>query len=263
MPFSALKDGDKFLVEDYAITSYMEYALLRTRFRIPSKHWNVAGFGASEFSPTENLPPLDAVPYELNGIVLEDLVERKQLIDHIGVLPGQKFLNEAFTVNSIRDAPSNRDIKILHFASHFILGATAEESYLLAGNGKHITIPEFKAFNMARKELVTLSACETAVNINAFENNGKEVEGLALTMYGTNYAQSVLATLWNVADQSTADFMIEFYKLRESEELTKAEAIRRVQQRFIRGEDLSGKAISKEYKHPFYWAPFVLMGSWL
>ena len=98
----------------------------------------------------------------------------------------------------------------------------------------------------------------------------------------------MLATLWPVADHSTGVLMQSFYKFHaEQPDLTKAEALRQAQLDFIRGKWISqngairtrGMKVSKPeeetdgseiphnaqnlYTHPFYWAPFVLMGNWL
>lgn len=100
-------------------------------------------------------------------------------------------------------------------------------------------------------ELVTLSACETAL--------GKEVkgEGLMSLVRAFMYAgtPSVLASLWKVDDEGTAKLMVEFYRnLRQSpvkngKRLSKAEALQQAQVNAIR----RGRA-------PYYWAPFVLLG---
>jgi len=57
-----------------------------------------------------------------------------------------------------------------------------------------------------------------------------------------------------VADESTGEFMKSMYLNRQVDNLTKAEALRRTQLEFLRSET---------YSHPFYWAPFILMGNWL
>ena len=123
---------------------------------------------------------------------------------------------------------------------------------------------------------MTLSACETAVGGGG---RGSEVEGLAVTAQ-LKGAKAVLATLWPVADVSTGLFMQHFYRLREARQLTKTEALRQVQLAFIngslrgrdgaaRGARASGTPASTSanpdapFAHPFYWAPFVLMGNWL
>ena len=66
----------------------------------------------------------------------------------------------------------------------------------------------------------------------------------------------MLATLWPVADESTGAFMETFYTLR-SEGCTKAEALQATQARFLEGE------MDERFSHPFFWAPFILMGNWL
>ena len=66
-------------------------------------------------------------------------------------------------------------------------------------------------------------------------------------------AKAVLATLWPVADQSTSMLMADMYQRRQQQALSKIEALRQAQ--------LALMAQSK-YAHPFYWAPFILMGNW-
>ena len=62
----------------------------------------------------------------------------------------------------------------------------------------------------------------------------------------------MVASLWNVEDQSTRDLMVEFYKaLKEGK--SKSQALAQAQRRLLAQE---------KYRHPFYWAPFVLIGDW-
>ena len=95
-------------------------------------------------------------------------------------------------------------------------------------------------------DLVVLSACETGL--------GKEVkgEGLVGLTHSFLYAgtPSVLVSLWNVQDRSTADLMVNLYQELDRGR-DKAEALRQAKLKVIR---------NKQYAHPYYWAPFVLVG---
>ena len=92
--------------------------------------------------------------------------------------------------------------------------------------------------------LVTLSGCATGVNVVAA---GDELLGLARGLLSAG-AQSLLLSLWDVHDRSTAEFMLIFYGLYR-EHGDKALAL---QAAILR--------IRETYPHPYYWAPFVLMG---
>ncbi|MCW2314425.1 CHAT domain-containing protein, partial [Rhodoferax antarcticus] len=124
--------------------------------------------------------------------------------------------------------------------------------------------------------------------------NGVEVDGLS-SIAQRQGAKAVMATLWPVADASTALLMERFYRLRESGKLTKAEALRQAQLTLLTGNAAGGDGAvmvvdeaargarvvaaptdkagvtatafatnpKAPYAHPFYWAPFVLMGNWL
>jgi CHAT domain-containing protein len=63
-----------------------------------------------------------------------------------------------------------------------------------------------------------------------------------------------LASLWVVDDQATADIMGEFYKQLSRPEITKAQALKDAQLSLLK---------NPLYKHPYYWAPYVLVGNWL
>ena len=125
---------------------------------------------------------------------------------------------------------------------------------------------------------MTLSACETALG----GSDGSEVEGISAILQKKG-AEAVIATLWSVADSSTSALMAEFYRLREAhKDWTKLHALQAAQTELIRGQlavsqgpirgssavNSNGAARAKwppnfpKYSHPYYWAPFVLMGNW-
>jgi CHAT domain-containing protein len=123
-------------------------------------------------------------------------------------------------------------------------------------------------------DLVTLSACETALGQ---ELAGEGIVGLTRAFHYAG-ARTVLASLWNVTDRSTAELMKRFYGgLKEG--LPKDEALRAAQIDLIRGsirateqddEERGVKKLAKSedeaavgrYASPYYWAAFELFGDW-
>ena len=95
-------------------------------------------------------------------------------------------------------------------------------------------------------DLLVLSACQTA------KGDRRSALGLAGVAAQAG-ARSTLATLWLVDAESTAQLMGEFYKgLKKG--IPKAEALRQAQISLMS---------DPKWLHPYYWGPFVLVGSWL
>jgi CHAT domain-containing protein len=94
-----------------------------------------------------------------------------------------------------------------------------------------------------------LSACETAVGSIG---NGIEVSALNYSFMRNGGAKSVLASLWQVNDGSTSDFMRKFYINLRTGENSRVEALRKVQLDFLQ---------SQEFSHPYYWSGFTLTGN--
>jgi CHAT domain-containing protein/Tfp pilus assembly protein PilF len=152
-----------------------------------------------------------------------------------------------------------KGVRYLHFASHGLLDERFPLNSSLA-----LTIPERPAEGQANgllqaweifeqmridADLVTLSACETGL--------GKELggEGLVGLTRAFQYAgaHSVLASLWSVGDDSTAELMTRFYGYLKAGK-TKDNALRSAQIELIRTRRTSSR--------PFHWAAFQLIGDW-
>lgn len=280
LPIAALHDGEQWLIERYGLSVYT--AAARNLIGVaPKSEWRIAALGVSQGA--EGFSPLPAVPYELDGIVRETRAD-----DTTGVLPGQVSLDGKFTDQALRTALEQR-YPVVHIASHFrFTPGTNTDSYLLLGNNGRLSLADLSGqhFRFGNVDLLTLSACETAIGDKG--GSGTEVEGLGVTVQQRG-ARSVLATLWSVADASTGVFMQTLYELRQQKGLSKAEALRQAQLAFLRGErgdreipvslrrgvqrdePRAGKPSATPYvadptrpfAHPFYWAPFILMGNWL
>jgi CHAT domain-containing protein len=96
-------------------------------------------------------------------------------------------------------------------------------------------------------ELLTLSACATAL--------GDPRAALGLAGLGIKAgARSALASLWLVNDRSTAELVTRFYRALAEPGTSKAEALRRAQLALLS---------QPNFRHPLYWAPFLIVGNWL
>ncbi len=268
VPMAALHDGKDWLAKRYAFSAFRTIDEVVTGGASDAKTWRVAALGASQGGA--GLSPLPAVPAELTGIVRADGGGTT------GVLPGVVRLDAAFDRASLGSAMSGR-YSVIHIASHFSLDpSSAGQSFLLLGNGQELPLTDFiddGSFTATGVDLLALSACQTGVP--ATHQNGSEVDSLAQLAQDAG-ASAVLASLWSVADESTAVLMQRFYAIHAKGGTSKAEALRQAQIALMiaqggtgadRGKGRSGQdgptgpAVTG-YAHPFYWAPFVLLGNW-
>jgi len=227
--------------------------------------------------PYGQFQALPNVEGELSGIVTDPTVNGSH-----GQFPGTILLNDRFTWKAMDEYVGSQSI--VHIASHFVLSqGSADHSYLLlagkdqASSGYHLSVADLKNdrdLNLAGKELVTLSACQTGSGTaeNAFHQSslpagdGFEVEGVSDAILEKR-AKSVISSLWSVGDQSTSILMVDFYRqwIGAKGSMTKIEALRQAQLDLLQGRatpGLSAPPGPPGFSHPYYWAPFVLMGNW-
>jgi CHAT domain-containing protein/uncharacterized protein HemY len=274
VPLAALYDGKQYLMEQYRMSVMTLASNARLKDQ-PDKVWRAAGFGVTK--PYEGAPALPSVSRELAGIIATKAGDG-------GVLRGEIRLDGDFTLQTMRQTLELERFPVVHIASHFrFQPGNDTNSFLLLGDGGHFSLAELKtsANLFGGVQLLTLSACNTGVG------DGTEVEGFG-TLAQRQGAKAVIASLWPVADESTSLLMQEFYRIRESApEATKLEALRQAQLSLLRGvvggegvggdrglvheDELPARVEAPKFVadpkarfgHPYYWAPFFLMGNWL
>jgi CHAT domain-containing protein/tetratricopeptide (TPR) repeat protein len=147
--------------------------------------------------------------------------------------------------------------RVVHFATHGLLNSRRPELSGIvlslvdeAGRAQEGFLRAYEIYNLKlNAELVVLSACSTAL--------GKEIkgEGLAGLTRGFIYAGTprVIASLWNVRDEATAELMKRFYRNMLAGKSSPAAALREAQISMWR---------EPRWAAPYYWAGFVLQGEW-
>jgi CHAT domain-containing protein len=171
---------------------------------------------------------------------------------------GQVLTALDFSASKIKAiSPEIDQFRIVHFATHALINSQHPElsGIVLSlvderGEPQDGFLRMHEIYNLdLRAELVVLSACQTAL--------GKEIrgEGLIGLTRGFMYAGSprLLASLWDVRDESTAELMKRFYTAMLKEHVTPAAALRAAQVSMWN---------EKRWEAPVYWAPFVLYGEW-
>jgi CHAT domain-containing protein/tetratricopeptide (TPR) repeat protein len=144
-----------------------------------------------------------------------------------------------------------QDYRVLHFASHGLIDEDHPQfsSLILNAGGDedgYLTMREVFDLKL-NADLVVLSACKSGLGQRI---RGEGVTGLSRSFFGAG-ASSVLVSLWNVSDRSTADFMTSFYGEMQTGKLNEAAALKAARRKMI---------LSKKYSHPYYWSPFILIG---
>ena len=165
------------------------------------------------------------------------------------------YLREKATEENVKTEKGLENFRYIHFATHGLIDERKPDySSLVLTQDENSKEDGFlqaaEIFNLkTNASLVVLSACQTGL--------GKMIrgEGMVGLTRAFMYAgtPSVLVSLWSVSDVSTASLMEKFYSHLVVGKLTKTEALQKAQLSLIKEE---------QYAHPFYWAPFVLIGNW-
>ncbi len=160
--------------------------------------------------------------------------------------------NERATESAVRDALASGDYRFVHFATHGLINDDRPDYSALAlsaeDDGNDGLLQASEIFNLkVNADLVVLSACETGLGQLI---RGEGVLGLTRAfMYAG--APSLVVSLWSVSDASTSQLMQAMYGRMVADRASKEDALRGAKLDLI-SED--------ETAHPFYWAPFVLVG---
>jgi CHAT domain-containing protein len=251
LPMAALHDGHHYLVENYSVAVSLGLQLLAPRSLTAQPLQALAGGLTKARQGFHALPSVDT---EISQIATE--------------IPANILLDQTFTSLNLKQAINTTSPPIIHLATHGQFSSAAEQTFILTWDSR-MNVKEFSNLlrgrtgkNLTAIELLVLSACQTA------QGDDRATLGLAGLAIRSG-ARSTLATLWSVQDQSTAKFMIQFYQqinqLQVSHttvadsamahpQTTRATAVQQAQLTLLH---------SKNFSHPFFWAPFVLIGNWL
>ena len=162
-----------------------------------------------------------------------------------GVLPDSEvFLGSAATARVLRERGAQS--RFVHIATHGWFRQDNPMFSSISLGDSELNLFDLYQLNLPC-ELVTLSGCGTGLNMVV---GGDELLGLVRGLLYAG-AHGVLVTLWDVNDQSTAEFMKLFYNALKTNK-NKALAVQQAM-----------AEIHRRYPHPYYWAPFVLVGKYL
>jgi CHAT domain-containing protein len=222
VPFHALHDGERYLIDSFTISYAPSASIYTLCHRKPS--------ASSDSSLILGVPDSRAPLIEDEVRSVAKILPNAELV--LGAEAGETALRE-----------KGLHSRVIHIATH---GSFRQDNPLFSGirlGSGYLNLYDMYQLKL-RAELVTLSGCATGLNSVA---GGDELLGL---IRGLLYAgaQSLLLTLWDVHDRSTAEFMTCFYQ-RLCADGNKASAMKDAME-----------LVRKRYPHPYYWAPFVLIG---
>jgi CHAT domain-containing protein len=234
IPMAGLFNGKQFLVHEYALGTtpslYLTYP-----HSLPKENIQIMLNGLSE--AVQEFTPLLNVPNEINSI--QSLFKQSDV-----------FLDHTFTLKQLKQNMNEIPYHIVHIASHGQFDHDPKNTFILTYDDK-LTMDKLEQI-LSNKgehpvELLTLSACQTAL--------GDERAALGLAGVAIKAGVgSALASLWSVNDESTAQIMEIFYNHLRKPTLSKAKALQKAQIQV---------ASEQRFRHPAYWAAFLLIGNWL
>jgi CHAT domain-containing protein/Tfp pilus assembly protein PilF len=281
LPMSALYDGKRYLAERFnnVLVTPESYAHLADRLESGNATPQVLAMGLTK--SYGGLPALPGVMPELEAVVRDPAITASH-----GPLEGRLFSDEQFTLDAMKKfLGSGKKFSVVHIASHFVENDTnGQEPYLMMGgdsepspDGFALTLSKLQRSTLSfhGTRLLTLSACSTAIGNT--RGDGMEVESLGMVAQGKD-AEALLETLWDVNDARTSQLMSDFYARWAAQPGSgKAEALRQAQLAFIRSAPTPGSKANDRgfvlpppestaqrtasFAHPYYWAPFVLVGN--
>jgi len=225
LPFHALWDGEGYLVDAYEIT-YASSASIVVHRR--------------QSDPERSFQSLAALAVH-DVAIPQATAEAHAAATHFD--RATLYLDDEAGLAGLRSAASNGDV--LHIATHGLFRPDNPFFSALKLADGWIDVREIYRLPL-RARLVVLSACESgAVQVQGSD----EAIGLVRGFLGAG-AETLVVSLWNVHDASAASLMDTFYtQLTDTADQGPASALRKAQ-----------NAAIADGRHPYYWAPYVVVG---
>jgi CHAT domain-containing protein len=222
VPFHALYDGAEHVIDRHTVSyapSASIYALSQSRT-------------VNSTGPSLVL----GVPDVQAPAILNEVETLKETLDEAEV-----FIGTAATEQVLREKGATS--RLIHIATH---GRFRQDNPMFSSirlGDSFLSLYDLYQLKLPA-ELITLSGCSTGLNVVA---EGDELIGLARGLLQAG-AQSLVLSLWDVHDKSTAEFMQTFYRLlQQGHSKPSALQVAMIQ-------------IRSSYPHPYQWAPFILVG---
>lgn len=277
LPFQALlKNKDRYLLEDHALFYTPSLSILNLmRLRSIEQERGGTNAGAppnakegrvsnlfAVGNPQVGAPVLSQVKSVRGDLKLGDLPDAEKEVAALGALFGKAnsrvFIGTKAVEEVVKKESPNFDV--LHFATHGVLdNKSPMYSWLLLANSPRSTSEDglMEAWEVAnlnlKADLVTLSACETALGI---VSAGEGMMGMSWAFFAAG-SSSLIASQWEVNSPSTSTLMIKTYRhLMEGSALANNPAAKA---RALQQAALSLRR-TEEYELPYYWAGFILVG---
>ncbi|MEO1373153.1 MAG: tetratricopeptide repeat protein [Cyanobacteria bacterium J06635_10] len=269
IPLSALHDGEQWLVQRLNINNITAKSLTDFTAKPKPQPKVLAGAfvnGNYSFQVIGDNYRFQGLPFAGKEVenITKLLPKTTKLID--------KQFNEEGMMQRMNE------YNIVHFATHaaFVPG-DASKSFILFGDGDIANLKEIGNWTLNNVDLVVLSACQTG--IGGKFGNGEEILGLGY-QFQSRGVRATIASLWKVSDDGTQLLMNGFYNVLQQKKITKAEALRQAQIALITNDysavggkrggllvegdgDDKLKQTDSKLQHPYYWAPFILIGNGL
>ena len=273
VPYESLVHNGRYLIEDHQI-SYLPSASLIELLRQPPKsapgldgQLDLLAFGDPVFQQRSKTSPhrkLPATPSAINRQAgdwdmtnLSRLPRTRDEVEYIArLIPRERqrlYLGKDSTEKAFKQEPLSK-YKWIHLATHSLIdertpGRSAVVLALDGGNAEDGFLRATEIANLDLNcDLVILSACETG---RGQVLSGEGIIGLSRSFFIAG-ARSVVVSQWAVSDISTAQLMKDFYQQLVNK-VAKAAALREAKLRMLNG--------GTETRHPYYWAPFVIIGA--
>lgn len=242
IPMASLYDGQQYLVEKYSVSLALG---LQVREPKPLHRETMKVLVASLTNPPNNR--------EVSGFSkLAKVSEEVEAIEKTG-LAVNSIAEQQFTTKNFNKQLNTANFEVVHLATHGLFGENRENTFVVTADGK-LKIDDFDQLFSSQEQnrkqkidLLVLSACQTATG------NDQAVMGIAGTIVQAG-ASSAIASLWDLDDEASVPFIKELYQHLGKPNISRAEALRLAQQSLLK---------NPKYDHPRYWAPYVLVGSWL
>lgn len=244
VPMSMLQDeSGRYLIERYQVAVSFPTFNLNTADR-QNRLSEVLAAGLSVRGESFDLvsvpfQPLEYVTAELNTI--REISPSSLILD-----------DEKFTTQKFEKWVQQSNLPIVHIATHGQFSSVPEETFILAYD-RPIDVDRLDEILRDRTEgtrkkieLLVLSACQTAKDD---KRGGLGLAGVAIRAG----AESTVASLWNISDRSTSEFMQEFYRALQQPNVSQLQALRQTQLQFL----TNSKYIELGYNSPYHWAAFV------